>query len=69
MKAYPTWEIMRGVLASGGGFGHIRGLEGDPKFPEFGGVNAPGIMKPNYTEQIGGTPLLKYIKATVEKIS
>jgi thiosulfate reductase/polysulfide reductase chain A len=68
MKAYPTWEIMRGVLASGGGFGHVRGLEGDPKYPEFGGVNTPGIQKPNYTEQIGGTPLFKYIKTTVEKI-
>ena len=69
MKAHPTWQIMSGVLASGGGFGHVRGLEGDPKFPQFGGVNAPGIMKPNYTETIGGTPLLKYIKAAVEKIS
>ena len=27
IKAKPTWGIMRGVLASGGGFGHIRGLE------------------------------------------
>lgn len=68
MKAYPTWEIMSGVMASGGGFGHVRGLEGDPKYPEFGGANAPGIQKPNYTEQIGGTPLLKFIKTTVEKI-
>jgi anaerobic selenocysteine-containing dehydrogenase/TorA maturation chaperone TorD len=68
IKAHPTWEIMQGVLASGGGFGHVRGLEGDPKYPQFGGVNTPGIMKPNYTESIGGTPLLKYIKTTVEKI-
>jgi len=25
-------------------------------------------MKPNYTEKIGGTPLLKYIKTRVEKL-
>ena len=68
IKAKPTWGIMRGVLASGGGFGHIRGLEGDPKFPQFGGVNTPGIMKPNYTENVGGTPVFKYIKTRVEKI-
>lgn len=67
IKARPTWEIMRGVLASGGGFGHARGLEGDPKFPDFGGVNTPGIMKPNYTENVGGTPPLKYIKTRIEK--
>ena len=68
IKAKPTWGIMRGIIASGGGFGHIRGLEGDPKFPQFGGVNTPGIMKPNCTEDVGGTPLLKYIKTRVEKI-
>jgi len=68
IKAKPTWGIMQGVLASGGGFGHIRGLEGDPKFPQFGGVNTPGIMKPNCTENVGGTPLLKYIKTRIEKI-
>ena len=68
IKARPSWGIMQGVLASGGGFGHNRGLEGDPKFPQFGGVNTPGIMKPNCTENVGGTPLLKYIKTRVEKI-
>ncbi len=68
MQAYPTWFIMRGVLASGGGFGHRRGLEGDPKYPEFAGTNPPGIMEPNRTENMGGTPLLKYIKTRVEKI-
>lgn len=68
IKAHPTWEIMRGVLASGGGFGHARGLEGDPKFPEFGGVNTPGIMKPNCTEDVGGTPPFKYIKTKIEKV-
>ncbi|MBW2015768.1 MAG: molybdopterin-dependent oxidoreductase [Deltaproteobacteria bacterium] len=68
LRAHPTWGIMRGVLGSAGGFGHIRGLEGDPKYPQFRGVNAPGIMKPNYTEDVGGTPLLKYIKVKVEKM-
>lgn len=69
MTAKPTWDIMHGVLASAGGFGHIRGLEGDPKYSQFGGVNAPGvIMKPNTTENVGGTPLLKYIKTKVEKV-
>jgi len=69
MKANPTWDIMPGVLGSGGGFGHLRGLEGDPKFPQFGGQNPPGIQKPNTTEDVGGTPLLKYIKTRVEKIA
>jgi thiosulfate reductase/polysulfide reductase chain A len=68
MVAHPTWSIMRGVVGAGGGFGHIRGLEGDPRYPQFGGVNAAGIMKPNTTEDVGGTPLLKYIKVRVEKI-
>ncbi|MFP4036283.1 MAG: molybdopterin-dependent oxidoreductase [Desulfobacteraceae bacterium] len=67
MEALPTWDLMRGVLASGGGFGHARGLEADPKYPQFGGVNTPGIMKPNYVEDVGGTPLLKYIKTRVER--
>ena len=67
VMAKPTWFIMQGVLGSEGGFGHVRGLEGDPKYPQFGGVNTPGIMKPNTTEMVGGTPLLKYIKTRVEK--
>ena len=68
MTANPSWDIMKGVLGSPGGFGHFRGLEGDPKFPQFGGVNSPGIMKPNAPEKVGGTALLKYIKTRVEKI-
>jgi len=67
MIAKPSWDMMQGVLGSAGGFGHLRGLEGDPKFPQFGGVNAPGIMKPNCPEKVGGTALLKYIKTKVEK--
>jgi thiosulfate reductase/polysulfide reductase chain A len=68
MVAHPTWEIMPGTLGSGGGFGHTRGLEGDPKFPQFGGSNTPAIQKPNTTEDMGGTPLFKYIKTRVEKL-
>ncbi|MCF8130598.1 MAG: molybdopterin-dependent oxidoreductase [Deltaproteobacteria bacterium] len=68
MNCHPTWDIMPGILGAAGGFGHLRGLEGDPKFPQFGGQNAPGIQKPNTTEDMGGTPLLKYIKARLEKI-
>ena len=68
MVVKPTWDMMQGILGSAGGFGHIRGLEADPKYPQFGGVNAPGIMKPNRTENVGGTTLLKYIKTKVEKI-
>jgi len=68
MTAHPTWDIMPGILGSGGGFGHKRGLEGDPKFPQFGGHNSPGIQKPNITEDMGGTPLFKYIKTRIEKI-
>lgn len=68
IMAQPTWDIQPGTLASAGGFGHIRGLEGDPKFPQFGGTNPPGIQKPNTTEDMGGTPLFKYIKCRVEKL-
>jgi len=69
MVASPTWSITRGVLGSAGGFGHARGIEGDPKFQELGGVNSPGIMKPGAAEKDGGTTMLKYIKTKVEKIS
>jgi putative dimethyl sulfoxide reductase chaperone len=68
MTAHPTYDIMPGILGAAGGFGHLRGLEGDPKFPQFGGQNSPGIQKPNITEEMGGTPLFKYIKTRVEKI-
>jgi len=68
MTAHPTWDIMPGILGSGGGFGHVRGLEGDPKYPQFGGNNPPGIMKPNTAEEAGGTPPFKYIKCRLEKI-
>ena len=67
LEANPTWAISQGVLGSEGGFGHVRGLEGDPKYPQFGGCNPPGIQKPNTTEKDGGTPLMKYIKTRVVK--
>jgi thiosulfate reductase/polysulfide reductase chain A len=68
IKAEPTPDIRTGVLGAAGGYGHLRGLEGDPKFPDFGGTNVPGIlMPPNVTEPTGGTPLLKYVKTRVEK--
>jgi thiosulfate reductase/polysulfide reductase chain A len=59
---------MRGVLGSAGGFGHIRGLEGDPKYPQFGGTNPPGIQRPNTSESTSGTPLFKFIKTKVVKL-
>ncbi len=67
MAAKPTWFIKQGVLGAAGGFGRRRGLEGDPNYPQFGGVNVGGIMKPNTTDSVGGTPFLKYIKVNVEK--
>ncbi len=32
MKAHPTWNIMPGILGSGGGFGHKRGLEPETQY-------------------------------------
>ncbi|HBI15851.1 MAG TPA: molybdopterin oxidoreductase [Desulfobulbaceae bacterium] len=70
IKAEVTDDIRQGVLGAAGGYGHVRGLEGDPKFPEFGGINVPGeLMPPNVTEPTGGTPLLKYVKTRLEKIA
>ena len=66
--ANPTWSIMQGVLGSQGGFGHVRGIEGDPKFQVLGGINTPSIMKSDASEKDGGTTILKYIKTKVEKI-
>ncbi len=66
--ASPTWSIMKGVLGSPGGFGHVRGIEGDPKFQVMGGINTPSLMKSDASEKDGGTTILKYIKTKVEKI-
>ena len=69
ITAEPTADIRPGVLGAAGGYGHVRGLEGDPAFPDFGGVNVPGaLMPPNVTEPTGGTPLLKYVKTRVTKM-
>jgi thiosulfate reductase/polysulfide reductase chain A len=69
ITAEPTADIRPGVLGAAGGYGHLRGLEGDPGFPDFGGVNVPGaLMPPNVTEPTGGTPLLKYVKTKVAKV-
>jgi len=69
LPARVTWDICQGVVASAGGFGHARGIEADPKYPHYGGTNTPGIMPPNTTEPMGGTPLLKYVKVQVERLS
>ena len=63
-----TWDIRQGVLAAAGGFGNRRGLEGDPKYPQFKGVNTNTLMPPNVACKWTGTPPLKYIKTTIEKI-
>ncbi|MFO7987142.1 MAG: molybdopterin-dependent oxidoreductase, partial [Desulfatiglandaceae bacterium] len=62
-----TWDICQGVVAAAGGFGHLRGIEADPKYPQFGGTNVIGIMPSNISEPMGGTPLLKYVKVNVRK--
>ncbi len=67
MPAHVTWFIRQGVVGAAGGFGHWKGLEGDPKYPAYGGVNNGGIGPPNAPEKYGGTTLLKYIKVEVAK--
>ncbi|OKY74128.1 MAG: hypothetical protein BM485_15060 [Desulfobulbaceae bacterium DB1] len=66
--AQVTWGIRQGVLAAAGGFGNLRGLEGDPKYPQFKGFNTNYLMPPNVACKWTGTPPLKYIKTTIEKI-
>ena len=67
MTALVTWKIRQGVVGAPGGFGHWRGLEADPRFPQYGGVNIGGLMPPDYPDKYGGNPLLKYIKVQVKK--
>ena len=68
LPAHVTWHICQGAVASSGGFGHERGIEADPKYPQFGGTNTPGgLIPPNVSESMGGTPLLKYVKVQVER--
>lgn len=69
MTALVTWGIRQGVVASFGGFGHWRGLEADPRYPQYGGVNGGGLMPPNSPEKYGGNPLLKYFKVKVVKLA
>lgn len=65
--AYVTWNIREGVIAAAGGFGHWRGLEADPRFPQYGGFNVAKLMPPNVADHYGGNPLLKYIKVRIKK--
>ncbi|RLC11386.1 MAG: molybdopterin oxidoreductase, partial [Deltaproteobacteria bacterium] len=67
LPARVTEDILKGVVASAGGYGHKRGLEADPKYPQFGGVNTGGSMRPNTPEMEACTPILKYVKVQVEK--
>lgn len=66
LTAHPTADIRKGVVGSAGGFGHLRGLEADPKYPQFGGVNTAGLVKENCPEPNGGNPIIKYIKVQVQ---
>ncbi len=67
-EAFVTWHIRRGVTAMGGGFGHNRGLEGDPKYPHLGGTKGAGaLMPPNVSDIYTGSAPLKLIKVQVAK--
>jgi len=67
-EAFVTWHIKQGVTAMGGGFGHLRGLEADPKFPHLGGTMGIGaLMPPNVSDLYAGTAPLKLIKVQVTK--
>ncbi len=68
-SAHVTWFIRQGVVAAAGGFGHWRGLEGDPKYPAYGGMSAATIGPPNKPETYGGTSILKYIKVQINKVN
>jgi putative dimethyl sulfoxide reductase chaperone len=65
-EAFVTWHIRQGVTAMGGGFGHMRGLEADPKYPHMGGTRGVGaLLPPNVSDQYAGTSPLKLIKVQV----
>jgi thiosulfate reductase/polysulfide reductase chain A len=67
-EAYVTWNIRQGVFGMGGGFGHIRGLEADPKYPHMGGTLGVGaLLPPNVSDTYSGTAPLKLIKVQVAK--
>jgi len=66
-RAKVTWDIRQGVLAAAGGFGGMFGLEGDPKYPQYGGFNTNMLLAPNVACKWSGTPPLKYIKTRIVK--
>ncbi|MGQ9688717.1 MAG: molybdopterin-dependent oxidoreductase [Desulfobaccales bacterium] len=68
-EAHVTWFIRQGVMGMGGGFGHIRGLEADPKYPHLGGTKGVGALLPaNVSDLYAGTAPLKLVKAQVVKV-
>ena len=67
-RARVTWDIREGVLAAAGGFGGLYGLEGDPKYPQYGGFNTNVLLPPNVACKWSGTPPLKYIKTRVARV-
>jgi putative dimethyl sulfoxide reductase chaperone len=67
-EAHVTWFVRRGVAGMGGGFGHIRGLEADPKYPHMGGTMGVGaLLPPNVSDIFAGTAPLKLVKLEVNK--
>jgi anaerobic selenocysteine-containing dehydrogenase/TorA maturation chaperone TorD len=67
-EAFVTWHIRQGATGMGGGFGHIRGLEADPKYPHLGGTRGVGaLLPPNVSDIYAGTSPLKLIKVQVAK--
>jgi anaerobic selenocysteine-containing dehydrogenase/TorA maturation chaperone TorD len=67
-EAFVTWHIRQGVTGMGGGFGHIRGLEADTKYPHMGGTRGVGaLLPPNVSDKYGGTSPLKMVKVQVRK--
>ncbi len=67
-EAFVTWNIRQGVTGMGGGFGHIRGLEADPKYPHMGGTRGVGaLLPPNVSDTYAGTAPLKLVKVQVSK--
>jgi hypothetical protein len=62
----PTADIRKGVVGAAGGFGYLMGLEGNPKYPEFGGANTAGLVTQDCPDLNGGSPIIKYIKVQVQ---
>jgi anaerobic selenocysteine-containing dehydrogenase/TorA maturation chaperone TorD len=67
-EAHVTWNIRQGIFGIGGGFGHIRGLEADPKYPQMGGTMGVGaLLPPNVSDAYAGTVPLKMVKVQIAK--